>query len=180
MSDRHKPRRDLDELVAALYSTLRKTAARALGPSPGRRSISPTDIVHDCYLKLARGQGLGTLSGAEFLALAATAIRTLLVDHARRRQTLKRGAGHGRITLSGTLIDQRASIDLTELDAALTVLAGLDPRMARIVELRFFAGMSVGEVARALGVSASTVAGDWTMAKAWLHRELEGAIGPSP
>ena len=173
-------RSDLDSLFADQYDELRRVARRAVGRMRGGGEVRPTEILHDCYLKLARGQGLGTLSGAEFLALAATAIRTLLVDHARRRQTLKRGAGHGRITLSGTLIDQRASIDLTELDAALTVLAGLDPRMARIVELRFFAGMSVGEVARALGVSASTVAGDWTMAKAWLHRELEGAIGPSP
>ena len=171
-------RPDLDSRFADQYELLRSVARRAVGSRRGDVEIRPTEIVHDCYLKLARSQGLGTLTGPEFLALAATAIRRLLVDHARRRKALKRGEGHGRITLDGTLIDRRGSIDLTVLDEALTALAGLDARMARVVELRFFAGMSIEEVARHLGVSASTIVSDWTLAKAWLHRELEGSYGP--
>ena len=169
-----RPARDhLDEEVTGLYATLRSLARRAVRGRTGKRLIEPTDLVHECYLKLARQKSLGNLSRPEFLALAATAIRTVLVDHARELQTLKRGAGYRRVTLDARNLVERSELDLLGLDAALTKLAALDPRMARVVELRFFAGLEIREVAKALDVSPRTVDSDWSLARAWLHRELE-------
>lgn len=170
---RQNSRERLDGEVAGLYDSLRRVARRAVRSRAGRRILDPTDLVHECYLKLAKSQGLADLPRSEFLALAATAIRTVLVDHARELAALKRGGAMRRVTLDGKALIDRESIDLIGLEEALTRLAVLDARMARVVELRFFGGLQVREVADALGISPRTVDHDWSLARAWLHRELE-------
>ncbi|MCY2959965.1 MAG: ECF-type sigma factor [Planctomycetota bacterium] len=165
-------REGLDGSMAGLYDSLRKVARSAVRSQAGRRVLDPTELVHECYLKLAKSQSLGELPRAEFLALAATAIHTVLVDHARELATLKRGGAMQRVTLDGKELVERQSLDLLGLEEALTRLAELDPRMARVVELRFFGGLEIKEVALALGVTPKTVEYDWSMARAWLHREL--------
>lgn len=163
----------LDGTMASVYESLRVVARRAVRSRAGQRVLDPTELVHECYLKLAKSQRLGDLPRSEFLALAATAIRTVLVDHARELATLKRGAGLRRVTLDGKSLVDRESVDLIGLEDALVRLAELDPRMARVVELRFFGGLEIRAVAKTLGVSPRTVDHDWAMARAWLHRELE-------
>ena len=172
MTDRPNRAR-LDELVTSLYSTLHEIAGRTLAKNPGRRSISPTDIVHDCYVKLARARALQNLRPTEFVALASRAIRNVLVDRARERGAVKRGANLKRVTLAGTSLSFEQDVDLLRLDLALQKLALLNERQAKVVELRFFGGLSQEEIARHLKCSPRTVTGDWAMAKAWLHRELE-------
>ena len=172
MTDRPRSREHLDELVASLYSTLRELAGRALEHG-GRRSISPTDLVHDCYVKLARAKAMKDLRQTEFVALASRAIRNVLVDRARERGAVKRGGRLQRVTLSGAALAEDEEIDLLRLDVALQKLALLDERQARVVELRFFGGLSHEEIARIVKCSERTVTSEWAMAKAWLHRELE-------
>jgi len=165
-------RERLDELVAQLYSTLRQVAGRALERGK-RSSISPTDIVHDCYVKLARAKAMKDLSPTEFVALASRAMRNVLVDRAREQGAVKRGGRAKRVTLSGASLAQDEEVDLLKLDVALHKLALLDERQSRVVELRFFGGLSHEEIGRLLGCSERTVTSEWAMAKAWLHRELQ-------
>lgn len=171
--DDGKDRENLDARMSVLYDALRQVARRAVKSRAGHRLVDPTELVHDCYLKLARSHGLGDLPRAEFLALAATAIRTVLVDHAREVATLKRGGAMRRVTLDGKTLVERESVDLIGLEEALVRLADLDSRMARVVELRFFGGLDVREVASVLGIPPRTVEHEWAMARAWLHRELQ-------
>ena len=173
MTDRQAPRDRLDELVATLYSTLRDLASRALERNTGRRSISPTDLVHDCYVKLARARAAKDLRPTEFVALASRAIRNVLVDRARERGAVKRGGRLKRVTLSGASLALNDEVDLLRLDVALQKLALLDERQSKVVELRFFGGLSHEEIGRLLKCSERTVTSEWAMAKAWLHRELE-------
>ena len=162
----------LDSDVSALYDALRVVARRIVRGRTGDRLLEPTELVHECYIRLARSRSLRPMPKSEFMALAATAIRTVLVDHARELKALKRGGGHQRVTLDASLIAEQTPLDMLELDSALTKLSALDARMARVVELRFFGGLAHGEIAAALEVSAATVDKDWTLARAWLHREL--------
>ena len=171
VSDRKRQRERLDQLVAELYSTLRRIAGRTLEKN-GRRSISPTDIVHDCYLKLARTQALQDLHPSEFVALASRAIRNILVDRAREQGAVKRGGRMERVTLNGSALAEDQELDLLRLDLALQKLALLDERQSKVVELRFFGGLAHEEIARLLKCSVRTVTSEWAMAKAWLHREL--------
>lgn len=173
MTDRQSPRERLDELVASLYSTLHEIAQRTLEKN-GRRSISPTDIVHDCYVKLARANAMKDLRPTEFVALASRAIRNVLVDRARERGALKRGGRFKRVTLDGASFAMDQEVDLLRLDVALQKLALADERQAKVVELRYFGGLSHEEIARLLGCSERTITSEWRMARAWLHRELEG------
>jgi RNA polymerase sigma factor (TIGR02999 family) len=172
MTSRPRPREHLDELVASLYSTLRDIAGNALERNAGRRSISPTDLVHDCYVKLARAKAMKDLRPTEFVALASRAIRNVLVDRARERGAVKRGGRLKRVTLNGASLALDKEIDLLRLDDALKRLFLLDERQAKVVELRFFGGLSHEEIARLLKCSERTVTSEWAMAKAWLHREL--------
>ncbi len=166
-------RERLDETVASLYEALRRVAHRAVTARRGQRILDPTDLVHECYIKLARNRRAGQISRPEFLALAAKAIRTVLVDRARELGSLKRGGAMRRVTLDGSTLMESEPVDLIGLEAALAKLAALDARMAQVVELRFFGGLEVREVAEALGVSSRTVDSDWSLARAWLHRELK-------
>ena len=172
-SRRTSTRGQLDELVSALYATLRSSAARALRGNVARRSVSPTDLVNECYLKLARARATGNLSRPEFVALACRAMRNVLVDRARNLRAAKRGGKHGRITLDSARMQMDQEVDLLDLDLALQKLALLDERQSRVVELRFFGGLTHEEIATILDCSPRTVNTEWALARAWLHRELK-------
>ena len=162
----------MDELVAEMYTTLRELADRAIGRGRGL-TFDATDLVHECYIKLSRASEYQGLQRVEFVALAATVIRNELVDRARRRGAKKRGGDMERVTLDDeAAIGGGPPIDMLDLDEALKKLHGLDERQARIVELRFFGGLSNEEAAQILGVKPRLVADEWTFARAWLKREL--------
>jgi RNA polymerase sigma factor (TIGR02999 family) len=172
MTDRLSPRERLDELVSSVYAALRVAAGRALRDKAGRRSVSPTDLVHECYLKLARARALRDLPPTEFVAMASRAIRNILVDRARERDAQKRGGGRRRVTLHGDGLALAREVDLLDLDVALQKIALIDERQSRVVELRFFGGLTHEEIASVLRCSRRTVNAEWAMARAWLHREL--------
>lgn len=170
--DEPPPERPLEELVESMYAELRRIAQLHLRRSPAGE-VDPTDIVHECYVRLARSEGLGQLGRTDFLALAASVIRNVLVDLARERNAVKRGRGWRRISLHAELrAGKEEDVDLIDLDAALRKLALLDLRHARIVELRFFAGLSEAETAEVLAISRRSVGAEWALARAWLMREL--------
>jgi RNA polymerase sigma-70 factor (ECF subfamily) len=162
------PDASFDELAAELYEALRSLAARTLGR--GSR-LDPTDLVHQAWLRLAHAEQFARMPRPEFLALCATVMRRIAVDDGRRRLTERRDPE--RITLSGlTTTETGHEVDLLELDEALEDLESVNERWARIVELRFFGGLSGDEVAGVMGVSRRTVAREWTLARAWLKRKL--------
>ena len=167
---------DRDRLFAIVYDELRALASAHLRGERRGHTLQTTALVHEAYLRLSRREDLEGRPRAEFLSIAAEAIRRVLVDHARRRGAAKRGGSWDRTALHDGLgvTDGDAGVDVLALDEALGRLAELNERQARIVELRFFAGLEVDEVARTLGLSPRTVAGDWSMAKAWLYGELSG------
>lgn len=157
-----------EELLVELYDALRSLAARALGR--GSR-LDPTDLIHQGWVRLAHSDRFETMPRSEFLALCATIMRRIAADEGRRRQVERRSGE--RITLSGVAGEGEASeVDLLALEDALTQLESVDERWARIVELRFFGGLTGEEVADALGLSRRTVVREWDMARAWLKRRL--------
>jgi RNA polymerase sigma factor (TIGR02999 family) len=162
--------------IEALYETLRELAGQRLraGPAWGLQ-VDATELVHEAFLKLQQAGALDGRAREALLPLAARVLRQVLVDLVRRERASKRGAAWRRVTLTTRLGSRaEAEVDLLLLDEALKRLERLYPRQARIVELRYFAGLSVDETAAAVGVSPRTVDGDWKMARAWLKRELEG------
>jgi RNA polymerase sigma-70 factor, ECF subfamily len=168
----------LDRLVPLIYDELRAMAHRQLARERGDLTLQTTALVHEAYLKLADDTKVTRRGRAYFFAAAARAMRRILVDRARRRNAAKRGGGAELVTLG----EEDASVDayaaeLLELDDALERLGERSPRQVRVVEYRFFAGMSVEETAEVLGVSARTVESDWAMARAWLYQALGGAFG---
>lgn len=153
-----------------LYLLLKEIARTHLRRERPGHTLQPTALVHEAWLRLAPE---ASAPRAEILAAAATAMRRILVDHARRRLARRRGGGQERVTLhEESLGAAPAAVDVLELDEAMQRLAQLDARQARIVELRFFAGLTADEVADLLGVSRRTVQGDWSMARAFLRRCL--------
>jgi RNA polymerase sigma factor (TIGR02999 family) len=177
----HDPSRSADprpgsggDLDARLYGELRALAGDFLRRERSDHTLQPTALVHEAWIRLSAEAGSPWDNRARFFAIAAQAMRRILIDHARRKQADKRGGGAQRITLVTDITPplDSADVDLLALDEALDRLAALDERQARVVELRFFAGLTVDEVAEALDVSARTVAGDWRLARAWLSREL--------
>ena len=174
--DRHA----LDRLLPLVYAELRQIAARALRDERGGHTLQPTALVHEAYLRMAGGENVPWQNRAHFLGCAARVMRNVLVDHARARRAGKRGGGGARVTLSEALgLADSRDLDLVALDDALTALAETDEQKARIVELRYFGGLGEVEVAEVLGVSERTVRRGWTMAKAWLRREmLRGGTAP--
>jgi RNA polymerase sigma factor (TIGR02999 family) len=156
-----------------LYAELRNVAGRLLRHEADGHTLQPTALVHEAWLKLAGEHGLQPTDRQHFLALAARAMRQVLVDSARRRRAGKRGGGAVNITLSDDVSGVAMPLDdLIAVDDALTRLAANDERLARVVELRFFAGLSEEEIAAALDVTTRTVQRDWVKARAWLHSEL--------
>jgi len=163
----------LDELLPLVYAELRRLASRQLaGERPGH-TLQPTALVHEVYLKLVDQHSVDWRNRAHFFGLAAEIMRRILVNHAVSRRARKRGAGETLVSLeeAGGAAGVPA-LDVVLLDAALTRLAEFDPVQARIVELRFFAGLTGGEAAEVLGVSESTVKREWRSAKAWLAAQL--------
>ncbi|MEX2218553.1 MAG: sigma-70 family RNA polymerase sigma factor [Phycisphaerales bacterium] len=170
-----------DELFPIVYDELRAIAARFLKGESRAQTLQATALVHEAYLRLVGPEQTPWESRAHFFGAAAKAIRRILTDNARHRGRLKRGGGAARAPLDEALVvapDSR--VDLEGLDEALTKLAALDPQKARVVELRFFAGLTVEQTALALGVSPSTVARDWQFARVWLSHKLGGAEGRRP
>jgi RNA polymerase sigma-70 factor, ECF subfamily len=163
----------LDQLVPLVNAELRRLARGYMrGERPGH-TLQTTALVNEAYLKLVEQNRIRWQNRAHFLAIAAQQMRRILVDYARRRQYQKRGGGALQVTLGEAegLADERTP-DLVALDEALAGLAEVDPRRARVVELKFFGGLTTEEAAEALGVSVTTVERDWTVAKAWLHKTV--------
>jgi RNA polymerase sigma-70 factor (ECF subfamily) len=166
----------LDQLVNLIYAELRRCAARHLRRERPDHTLSPTALVHEAYFKLVDQRTAQWQNRAQFLAVASQAMRRILVDYARTRVRVKRGGAQQQVAISSVdLATPERPLDLVALDAALDRLARRDERQSRIVELRYFAGLSVEETAEVLGVSPATVKRQWTIAKAWLFAELHGA-----
>ena len=162
----------LDEILPLVYEELRRTARRELAVRPSD-TLSATGLVHEVYLKFSRSEGSPWQNRAHFLSVAAIAMRHILVDRARRRTAEKRGGTQRAITLDDGLVDGATHPEsLLELDEALNDLAKIDERLARVVECRFFGGMTEEETAESLGITARTVRRDWTKARAILYRAL--------
>jgi RNA polymerase sigma factor (TIGR02999 family) len=161
-----------DEVFPLVYDVLRRIAHRKLGGERPGHTLATTDLVHEAYLKLVRVDPARWRGRAHFLALAARAMRNILVDHALRRRTLKRGGGATPLVLDDVAVPGAPGSDILALNGALERLASVDLRQSRVVECRFFAGMSIEETAEALDVSPASVKRDWTVARAWLNREL--------
>jgi len=164
----------LDSLMPLVYHELRRIASYILkGERPGN-TLQPTALVSEAYLKLAGGTKMRWQDRAHFFAVAARAMRQILVDYARRHQREKRGGKAQRLQLDEALVFAvERSEELLALDEAMDRLAAVDQRKARVVELRFFAGLENKEIGEVLNVSANTVMRDWNLAKAWLRREMQ-------
>jgi len=184
----------LDALFPIVYEELRQRAGRVLRREGVGHTLQPTALVHEAYLRLVEQKRVRWEGRTQFFAVAARVMRRVLVDHARARLADKRGGGARHVTLIDARLDVGAAhgagaaasgagasavaqpsvdaIDLLALDDALQRLAAFDPRKARLVELRYFAGLSIPEAAESLGVSQATLIRDWNVARRWLHREL--------
>ena len=168
----------LAALLPLVYDELRRLAASHMRRERPGQTLQATALVHDVYLRLLQDSKLSWQNRAHFFGIAARSMRQILVERARTRDAAKRGGSRVRVTLDAGLIaaDSR-SLDFEALDEALTRLAAFDPDLAHLVDVRFFGGLSIEEAAEALGVSPATVKRRWTLAKAWLARELAPA-GP--
>jgi len=174
----------LDELLPLVYSELHRLAECAMRGQPEGHTLQTTALVHEAYLRLvnrAAGPDQVEWQGrAHFFAVAARAMRSILVDYARARHAAKRGGGARGldVTLAESVGPQGSNIDVIALDEALSRLAELDARKARLVELRYFTGLGIEDAAAVVGISPATVKREWSMARAWLRRELSAARGP--
>lgn len=170
---------NLDRLVPVVYEQLRSIAARQLARERPDHTLQTTALVHEAYLKLIDDARVTRRGRAYFFAAAARAMRQVLVDHARRRTAAKRGGGVEPASLSGVQAPgDTFAAEILDLDAALGRLAALNPRHARVVECRFFGGLTFEEIAEALGLSLRTVKYDWALARAWLYDALRGQDRP--
>lgn len=164
----------LTDVMPLVYEDLRGIARRQLRRSLGRILPSSGTLANEAYLRLVHTRGIRCNNRAHFFALCAQMIRRILVDHARTQRCAKRGGGHVEVPLDEVLGSRARGVDVEALDEALAGLARLDARKSRVVELRFFGGLSVVETAEVLEVSEETVTRDWRVAKTWLFRELAG------
>jgi RNA polymerase sigma factor (TIGR02999 family) len=162
-----------DHLVVLAYERLRGIARRQLRFRRPDQTLDTTALVHELYLQLVDETGVPWQDRGQFFAIAARAMRRIVVDHLRRRLAQKRGGGAAPVELEPELLGERPEIErILEVDRALDELASFNPRLTQILECRFFAGMTREETAEALGISVRTVERDWTRARAWLRREL--------
>ena len=163
----------LARVMPAVYGELRDIAARALRRERPDHTLTPTGLLHEAWLRLVDVERVAWRDRAHFLGACATTMRRILIDHARMKRAGKRGAGVRPVTIENVVLAAEDRPDeLLALDEALQRLAELSARQAAVVEYRFFAGMSVEETAEALGISPATVKREWTVARAWLNREL--------
>jgi RNA polymerase sigma factor (TIGR02999 family) len=163
----------LDRLIPIVYDELRRVARRQLrGESPGH-ALQATALVHEVYLRLVDVDRMTLTNRAHFFGVAATLMRQIVVDYARRQRAHKRGGGATVLSLDDSLpAAWTPSVDVLALDQALDELSAIDSRQCRVVELRFFAGLTIDEAATALEISPATVEREWALAKAWLFRQL--------
>lgn len=166
-------RRAFEELMPIVYGELRRLANHYLQGERGGHTLQSTALVHEAYLRLVSAKDLQWQGRAHFFAVAAQSMRRILVDHARQRQAGKRGSGAQKAPLEEALtVPVHPGLDVAALDESLNSLAAFDPRKSRVVELRFFGGLSTSEIAEVLGISPAAVRNDWVVAKAWLYRDL--------
>jgi RNA polymerase sigma factor (TIGR02999 family) len=163
----------LDNLTPVVYDELRRLAGIYLSRERSDHTLQATALVHEAYMKLVDQKNVRWQNRAHFFGIAAQMIRRILVDHARGVRAAKRGGGAMALSLDEALgVSEKRDLEIEALDDALEALARIDPQQARVVELRFFTGLSIEETAEVLGISDSTVKRDWVSAKAWLFREL--------
>ena len=164
----------MEDLLPLVYGELKRIAARQLRRERPDHTLSATALVHEAWLELSQLDRIKWQNRNHYLALAAQAMRRVLIDHAVARKALKRGGGQARDTLDGDAVALAATRaeELIDLDNALQRLGAIDERQVRIVECRFFGGMNVDETAEALALSPATVKREWALARAWLNREL--------
>ena len=163
----------LDALMPAVYDELRRQASRYLRREQPGHTLQTTALINEAYLRLVDQNKTRWQNRAQFFGIAAQLMRRILVDHARTKHRAKRGGSNIRVSLTDVSASTSApEVDLIELDEALNRLAEIDEQQSKIVELRFFSGLNVEETAAALNISPGTVKRDWSVAKAWLHREL--------
>jgi len=163
----------LDRVMPLIYQELRRMAHRQMRRERAGNTMQTTGLINEAYLRLIDYERVQPRDRSHFFAIAAQAMRRILIERARSRNSAKRGSGGQKVSLEevADLIDERAA-SLVALDEALTTLATIDPRKAQIVELKYFGGMTIEETAQALDVSTPTVERDWQMARIWLHREI--------
>lgn len=165
----------LDELIPIVYAELRKLARHQLRGERPDHSLQPTALTHEAFLRLFGTQHVEWQNRAHFFAVASQLMRRVLVEHARQRRTLKRGAAPTRVALEDADAPvEPVDVDIVALNEALSELEQVDPRQSRVVELRYFGGLSMEETAEVLGISPATVKRDWRVAKLWLRRALAG------
>jgi RNA polymerase sigma factor (TIGR02999 family) len=170
-----------EQLIPLVYQELRRQASRYLSRERADHTLRPTALVHEAYLRLAGQRRVVWQDRAQFFAVAATAMRRLLVDHARQHGATKRGGGSCIVSLEGgerIMASDAPDLDVIALNDALDELSAVDPLRSRMIELRFFAGLTTDETAEALGVSAATVTRGWRLARAWLHHRLTRGSAP--
>ena len=164
----------LNKLIPLVYDELHKLASRYLRRERRDHTLQTTALVHEAYLKLVNQRDANFENRLHFFAVAAQIMRRILVDYARRHHASKRGGDLYKLSLDEALVtSEEKGADLLALDEALERLAAIDPRQSRVVELRIFAGLTLEETAQALNISPSTVRREWSMAKAWLHRQIK-------
>jgi len=162
-----------DELMPLVYEELRRLAHRHMGRERPGHTLQTSGLVNEAFLRLVDQTNVHWKNRAHFFAIAAQIMRRILVDYARSRRYAKRGGGARQVSLDeGLIVSEGRSAEVVELDDALKALAAIDQRKSQIVELRFFGGLSIEETAEVLGVSPGTVMRDWTLAKAWLRKEM--------
>ena len=163
----------LDKLMPLVYAELHRLAKRYMGREHAGHTLQTSALVNEAYMRLVDARGVRWQNRAHFFAVSAQIMRRILVDLARARQNLKRGGGARQVTLDeGLVVSPARGADLLALDEALEKLASLNPRQSKVVELRYFGGLNEEEVAEALSVSPRSVRHDWSLARAWLYREL--------
>ena len=167
----------LDALLPLVYEELRQQASRYLRRERVGHTLQTTALIHEAYLKLVDQKNVHWQNRAHFFGIAAQLMRRILVDHARSKKRAKRGGSDIRVSFNeANALAPVQDLDIVALDEALARLAEVDEQQSRIVELRFFSGLTVEEAAEVLSISPATVKRDWSMAKAWLHREISGAV----
>ena len=163
----------LADVFPLIYEELRRLARQQLRREPDGHTLSPTALVHEAYMRLVDYSRVEWASRAHFLAIASTAMRRILVDHARAHRSLKRGGGLKPVSIDAVEVGAAEGADvLVAIDEALERLRQVEPRQAQVVECRFFGGMTEEETAEALGIGLRTAKRDWARAKSWLHREV--------
>lgn len=172
-------RQALDEMLPIVYDELRRLASRYLVAEPAGHTLQPTALVHEAYLRLINQRQVNWRNRAQFLGVAATVMRRILVNHARDRAASKRGGGREPVSLSlAAEAATRPDVDLIDLEEVLEGLAARDSRKARVVELKFFGGLTTREIGEVLEISEATVEREWAFARAWLFDALGGAGAP--